>query len=774
MSEPNSRSFNEQGYLIWDYFVRSKKQRQKSVLNSGLNSKSSATFHKIVGNYEPITFISKLLNKKNKLDLYKRIIDLKTHQLSTLMPEVRLFRITGNDYKPFYFPVSAESTSITSLLQPGSSLGSVGIRSFDVKFEGKDFFTRDKMIQCSLVIYADSLEMIFRDPPTGYAPLSELFTIARKRRVPLREGFSKEVSREQVNKPSSHEIGAMIGYQLPDTGALFNVSERRAIRDTAQMLRMNYTSHNIDVSQDGSVTISVTFVGRLSGTFEDPVYNILSSAPELIALSDIQKDIDQAKSGSDAGSAENKEKVNKLTKRLKEGVRGRFRKFMEALDADEKIHRLQIKPKDINDYNKYTGTFKQGVDEERSRPETPATEVPSKKGGSPDDKQVDNIARTKLAAESVYVNYVFMGDFIQAVVSGTASEIELAIEELKRRSDDANIKGDDYLHPAKAGPQIDSLQKSLQQLKTFKVLFGRVPVVTEENNYVMTSLADIPVSVKTIQEYVFDNIEQKHVSRMTLNSFLEDVVAKIYPDATNKHLSQDASTLPSKISVKSIVLSGENLPMFKGSKQDINIKELPDFLKKTNQKRKKDDDADYFVIYTDVSPKDSTGLMGDPRQDAKNGIYHFNMSKDRGMIKNISFSQNTVRYRKEALMLESVSLYDELKMPYNASISMFGNSLFLPGSVIYINPASLGFGDPRNKRSAAARLGIGGYYVVISVSTSYNNGTLETQLITQHQSWADADSRISTAEELQNTGIFDKAKRIKERDGHASPIQRIF
>ena len=99
-----------------------------------------------------------------------------------------------------------------------------------------------------------------------------------------------------------------------------------------------------------------------------------------------------------------------------------------------------------------------------------------------------------------------------------------------------------------------------------------------------------------------------------------------------------------------------------------------------------------------------------------------------------------------------------MKMPYNANITMFGNSLFLPGSVIYINPASLGFGDPRNKRSAAARLGIGGYYVVITVSTSYNNGVLETTLTTQHQSWADADSRISTAEELQNTGIFVKAK----------------
>ena len=125
-------------------------------------------------------------------------------------------------------------------------------------------------------------------------------------------------------------------------------------------------------------------------------------------------------------------------------------------------------------------------------------------------------------------------------------------------------------------------------------------------------------------------------------------------------------------------------------------------------------------------------------------------------------------------MFESVSLYDELKMPYNANITLVGNNLFLPGSLIYINPASLGMGDPRNKRSAAARIGLGGYYRVITVTTTYSEGKLVTQLTTQHSSWADADPRMSTAEVLQQTGVFDKALRIKERNGPKSPVRRLF
>ena len=113
-------------------------------------------------------------------------------------------------------------------------------------------------------------------------------------------------------------------------------------------------------------------------------------------------------------------------------------------------------------------------------------------------------------------------------------------------------------------------------------------------------------------------------------------------------------------------------------------------------------------------------------------------------------------------------------MPYNANITMFGNGLFLPGSLIYINPSSIGFGDPRNKRSAAARLGLGGYYVVITVNTTYTDGQLTTTITTQHQDWASEGGSVSTAESLQQTGVFDKAKRIMERNGGTSPVQRLF
>ncbi len=148
-------------------------------------------------------------------------------------------------------------------------------------------------------------------------------------------------------------------------------------------------------------------------------------------------------------------------------------------------------------------------------------------------------------------------------------------------------------------------------------------------------------------------------------------------------------------------------------------------------------------MYAEIPEKSPSGLKGDLLEDVQQGIYHFHIGKDRGLLKSIQFSKDDVPYRKEALMVESVSLYDELKMPYTADISMVGNNLFLPGTQIYINPSSLGFGDPRNRRSAASRLGIGGYYQVITVGTNFDGTSMSTQLNAMYTSWADNDKAFA-------------------------------
>ncbi len=92
---------------------------------------------------------------------------------------------------------------------------------------------------------------------------------------------------------------------------------------------------------------------------------------------------------------------------------------------------------------------------------------------------------------------------------------------------------------------------------------------------------------------------------------------------------------------------------------------------------------------------------------------------------------------QEALMLNQVGMYDELRMIYNVNIEMIGNNLFIPGSKIFVDPGTIGMGNPLDKKSAAYRLGLGGYYIVHGITTSVNNGVMTTSLTCTHEAHAD-------------------------------------
>jgi len=160
-----------------------------------------------------------------------------------------------------------------------------------------------------------------------------------------------------------------------------------------------------------------------------------------------------------------------------------------------------------------------------------------------------------------------------------------------------------------------------------------------------------------------------------------------------------------------------------------------------------------MVVYSEQDPEDSFSRGGDKTKDHRDGIYHFHIGRNRGVLKTISFSKQEIKYRKEALMLESVSLYDQLKMPYNISIDMFGNSVFLPGSMVYVDPSNLGLGSGRSRDSAAFQLGLGGYYQLIGISTSYSDGRMSTTATGVFTSWAQSESGI--LEELSSASSAD-------------------
>ena len=99
MSDKKSISFNEQGYIIWNHFIRKSRKDQGSKLGEGPSANSGITSHKVTGNYTNVDFVSKVM-KKEKIDVYRNLMDLETRKLTSLVPEVKLFKIKDRRYIP--------------------------------------------------------------------------------------------------------------------------------------------------------------------------------------------------------------------------------------------------------------------------------------------------------------------------------------------------------------------------------------------------------------------------------------------------------------------------------------------------------------------------------------------------------------------------------------------------------------------------------------------------------------------------------------------------
>ncbi len=108
---------------------------------------------------------------------------------------------------------------------------------------------------------------------------------------------------------------------------------------------------------------------------------------------------------------------------------------------------------------------------------------------------------------------------------------------------------------------------------------------------------------------------------------------------------------------------------------------------------------------------------GNYANNLKKGISNFIVGLDRGIIKNISFQRVDQPYLREARTSKSRTFaVGQLRELYNVTLELYGNNLFKPGSLIYVEPNPIVFGRPTQKSSVARVLGMGGYHLVVDVS----------------------------------------------------------
>ena len=249
----------------------------------------------------------------------------------------------------------------------------------------------------------------------------------------------------------------------------------------------------------------------------------------------------------------------------------------------------------------------------------------------------------------------------------------------------------------------------------------------------VASIADIPISIDYFSQWFLDNISKKGIDRMSIRRFLDllfnRLVAPLFNSTWNDKIESGsindriyfdftAATLPYKFKDE-ITRAGRR------ENEIIDYVVFPDTADKNNRNYQarfgeRNSKIHNTMLIFASNGNSSKYLNGDRQKDEARGIYHLILGSECNVVKNFSFTEKRMPQLR-AQMIENNMHMNGLLLPQDCDITMFGNTFFKNGSMVYIN-AEFGLG------AAAEGLGVGGYYKVYKVSNSIESGNFETRL----------------------------------------------
>jgi len=349
---------------------------------------------------------------------------------------------------------------------------------------------------------------------------------------------------------------------------------------------------------------------------------------------------------------------------------------------------------------------------------------------------------------TVNVKFVFLGDVLDA-----------ALECMK------------YVSPASAVPRI--------VLGNINIEIPHVYIEgddEETKSWTITTtinLADVPISLELLNAFLIDKLVRQNKSSYPVTLFIKDVISELVIACISPKYFGTSAKLNSAIRISNLLLSvpldnnKRDVLMQKTAQEFINANQYssyPDPIDLSNLKQEyrdgikkffdtdiesllANDVASYYFIYCSTKFNEK-GNVGDEDEDAKKGIFHFRMGTDSGIVKKITFSKTDSPFYREAVAAQegkdNVSL---IKQVYDAKIEMFGNNIYRPGDIIYVEPyvsyvsrtrqqaySTKGATGQQETKTISILVdmqdyvGIGGYYLVTEVETNINENAFNTNL----------------------------------------------
>tara|TARA_R100000808_G_C2155445_1_gene167960 strand:- start:7577 stop:10822 length:3246 start_codon:yes stop_codon:yes gene_type:complete len=835
----NSLPLNEQAILLYrlgELMPRNRKKRNSKDYDrfACLECKTADEIANLVNS------VTSPPNRAPLFDLVRPI------HLSAVIPRVRLFKMYDpsakrmkNTKKPANTPkipveYEFEEFSNRDLLKETLSTNTgVGIESFNFDFNGTNKFSAERLISAELKIRARSIDELERLRVSS----------ATKRPYRFSDLFIPEmIQQDNANKRPNNlnyieykakhfESRMVVEYGIDTESAVFTSREGKQIADafyeSKLEINLSVTSHSIDLKDDGSMVVTINFVGRLDALAKDPnsgnilMDTNLSDKMRLELLTErnaAQEAVDLARETKDEAEIDNvteddrvrdgqtrqtKEETNAIadetiatnTETYNLGQKDGERKFLEK--NGDNLSKLRLYRSILNGLIRKEAVNIVEIDPSNIALTTQSTEeqaLSASEDGGKAGKEIANIEtlNTKeqideqfkilsdrmkkgivpmFTSNAYYIRFFYFGDLMDVVLDhmyegreDAALDIRTVLGpiEIRRNLFDSyqfSGEGVSFQHNGaivvtdKYGtfdPKATRRRKAaVEQVEEGLNNGKKAPSAGIEEQTLLASLADVPISLNLFLRWFADNISNKGAFGYSFKQFLVDatqglIVASLEADSSRillpkqqrivRTVTWDSATDLSTPDVFGFThKDGQELKIELPTqqrnlvaKEGLQISRLRDEFNIAHTLSTAPYMSDYLMVYAEA-PRYNRAFEGTPTQykrDLKDGIYHLSVGRDVGMVKDVKLSAVTVPYYEEMQIQRAAKNgVRPTKRIYEATVTLFGVTFFRPGQTVYLNAAA--FGSRENLKAH----GLCGYYSIRTVSTNFSSGNFETTLI---------------------------------------------
>ena len=648
----------------------------------------------------------------------RELFKLTNDQLSKLVPTLRIWKIKYNKEMrkegevEIKFPTKSEiakegifdinpdfAKEINSKANPFSfpkTRSGYGIRSFSWQYDGNDPFSVDRDIGATLELYFQDFSQFTAPRGSGENTYRYLDLI-----VPLDKDYAGQ--KAKLGEFFQQDIRVRAGWQSPST---FTESQQRSVRASQVDFVLTPMDYNISFAGNGNgaATITINYRARIESLGKNRLINVIPATQAEFAKLDLLESLinDEENPLSESDREETLEIKEELLKEVRSKASKRF--------IDRLIIKGSVYWRNLNLKEVLVSTL-------GPRPAKESYEILYGDKWDIDPPRYEDGLEKSLEI------------LIQDGQATSFADLPL-VTSIEEQGDDTKIKGPEKIFytffsdiiqnavelASESGNFLGAPKDALEDIK-IALLDFRVG----KESY---SIADIPVEMGVLMEFMQSKFGQKDIQTVSILSFINGLLAEVITNKIDGYLNlKDGTTRSFKIGYNS-----QNNLLQPAAQREYDLT-LDDDLRLIKQAPYSDD----IIVYSD-SPipsqfKIEKGKYFEKKKsDEEDGLHHFTLGSNRSIIKNITFDRIDLEYARERrLTINKEDPYALLTNVFNVNISMFGNDFFKPGSYIYVDPKVMGdVGAPYVEGSIANTMGLGGYHIVTKVQNSISDNSYET------------------------------------------------